>query len=135
MTDPTRGYSDYSEIALPPSPTPERIGSWWRRRWTFAVSGKVDGTLSIPPPLSEEIDTAIVVTSWWASDVDLIVEIFTKDEAMGGSEITYVSLIGAWFQLRVPEVQISLEGMVNHSLLQASRISPTTAQLLRDFGY
>ena len=128
-------YDGYREIAVSPSPVPERIDLWWRRRWHFTLSEELGPDLALPPPIGSEIDTTIIVVSWWPSSADLMIDIFTDGEAVNGSEITYISLIGAWLRSRFPSLQVSLEGSPNHALLSASRIDQNADRILRDHGY
>lgn len=126
---------DYADMRLRPIafPAPERIGSWWRWRWTFLVT-KGGRRFRLPPP-TVELDLQMLVSCWWEDDSLLVLECHTRDDKMTGDELTYVTIAAAWLRISFPEAEILVQGVHDHPILRMSQLPPELIQYFRGRGY
>lgn len=127
---------DYADIVVRPMPipTPDRFGSWWRRRWHFDVA-RGGRNFRIPPPIGDAAELQAVVSSWWDSDSRLVLELHTRKEVLDGDELTYISIVAAWLRVCFPGEDIMVNGIRDHAILKMSRLSPDVIQDLRERNY
>jgi hypothetical protein len=132
----SQANDDYAGITIrsTPVPVPDRVGSWWRRRWTFVVAGG-RREFRLPPPLGDATDLQLVASCWWESESQLVLELHTRNEQLSGDELTYVSIVAAWLAVCFPDAEIIVDGVRDHPLLKTSRLSPDLVRYLRDHGY
>jgi hypothetical protein len=137
MTPTGEDYEDYEGVRLnvPALPVAERVGTWWRRRWHFEISGGATGGFALPPPIADAMEGNLILTSWWPTADSLVVEVFGRTERLSADEMTYISIIGAWLRVRFSESDIKLEGTSTNAILKMSQLSPETIRMLTEYGY
>jgi hypothetical protein len=120
MTD--GGSTDYSDlfVRLPAAPEPEQRGSWWSHVWQFTVEEPSGGPLRLPPPPDHLVDMWVVVLCEWRSPTELVVDVLTRDRALTGDELAYVSVIAASLKKQLGE-SLAVEGRRDHPIFRMSR--------------
>jgi hypothetical protein len=124
-----------AEIGVPATPVPERVGTWWRRRWHLVLNDGVWESPMIPPPVADIRDIALVVTANRVSETELCIEVFSVSDVLTGDELTYVSTVAVWLARRYGQEAIEIEGVKKHPLLRMVRLSDEIVAALERDGY
>lgn len=133
----TSGKDDHEDLVIrrPVIPAAERMGDWWRRRWSIGLPKPLDRPITLPPPIWDfRIDTAMIISAW-PTESGGVVETFARQENMVGDEMIYISIIAHWLCRGADLSEVSVAGVVGHPFLRMCPLDPAKIAEWEALGY